>query len=139
MGAWGTGAFDNDDAADWDQEFEDADQAIGLRLIADALGVAAAADGSDYLEAPEGSRAVAAAEAVVWVNGHASGEPAYNQTARDWIARTGPSSDARLTDLARRAVRRVASENSELAELWDESETTSRRSAIDELQGALDR
>jgi hypothetical protein len=139
MGAWDTGAFDNDDAADWDLEFEDADEATGLKLIAHALAAAAGADGSEYLEAPEGSRAVAAAAAVVWINGHDSSESAYNQKVRDWIARTGPGSDALLTDLAHRAVRRVASQNSELAELWDEPGTTSWRSAIDELQGALGR
>jgi hypothetical protein len=41
MGAWGVGAFENDTAADWDLEFETADMAAGLRLITDALALAA--------------------------------------------------------------------------------------------------
>jgi hypothetical protein len=139
MGAWGAGAFDNDDAADWESEFADAYEAAGLTLIMDALAAAAEAAGSDYLEAPEGSRAVAAAEAVVWINGQAIPESAYNQRLRDWIARTGPRPDAGLTDLARRAVERVASKNSELAELWGESGTPSWRSGIEELLAALTR
>jgi Domain of unknown function (DUF4259) len=139
MGAWGAGAFDNDDAADWESEFADAYEAAGLTLIMDALAAAAEADGSDYLEAPAGSRAVAAAEVVVWINGHSIPESAYNQRLRDWIARTGPRPDGDLTDLARRAVERVASKNSELAELWGESGTPSWLSVIDELRVALDR
>jgi len=139
VSAWGAGAFDNDDAADWDLDFENADQATGLKLIADALTAAAQADSSIYLDAPDGSRAVAAAEAVASINKQLLDESAYNQRVRQWITRTGPGPEARLTELARRAVQRVTSQNSELAQLWDESGPSSWRSTIDELRAALDR
>jgi hypothetical protein len=54
MGAWGAGAFDNDDALDWLSELGDSpDFALGRA----ALDVTAL----EYLEAPEGSAALAAA------------------------------------------------------------------------------
>jgi len=62
MGAWGEGAFDNDDAADWSWEFENADLTAGLQLITDALSAAAQADDAAYLDERDGALAVAAAE-----------------------------------------------------------------------------
>ena len=139
MGAWGERAFDNDTAADWSWEFENADLAAGLRLITDALSAAAGADGAAaYLDADDGTRAVAAAELVASINGQPIAESPYNETARQWIARVHPSSDPSLTNLARRAVSRVTAENSELAQLWDETGSSSWRSAMSELQGKLD-
>ena len=57
MGAWGVGIYDNDDAADWVAELEDG----GLAVVSAALSTIV--DG-DYVEAPEGARAVAAADVV---------------------------------------------------------------------------
>jgi Domain of unknown function (DUF4259) len=72
MGAWGVGSFDNDDAADWlnDQLRRSAD----LRPIQTALDAVAQLDPTGYLEAPEASAAVAAAEVVAAL----AGDPAAN-------------------------------------------------------------
>ena len=138
MGAWGEGAFDNDTAADWSWEFENADLAAGLRLITGALSAAAQADDAAYLDADDGTRAVAAAELVASINDQPIAESPYNETARQWIARVHPSSDLSLTNLARRAISRVTTENSELAQLWDETGSSSWRSAMNELLDKLD-
>ena len=138
MGAWGEGAFDNDTAADWSWEFENADLAAGLRLITGALSAAAQADDAAYLDADDGTRAVAAAELVASINDQPIAESPYNETARQWIARVHPSSDLSLTNLARRAISRVTTENSELAQLWDETGSSSWRSAMNELHDKLD-
>lgn len=137
MGAWGQGAFDNDDAADWSWEFETADLAAGLRLITDALTVVAQADDGTYLQVDDGSRAVAAAALVASINGRPIDESPYNETARQWIARVRPSTDAVLTDLARQAVIRAAGPNSELTQLWGEAESSSWRSGMDKLRDKL--
>jgi hypothetical protein len=109
MGTWGVGAFENDIAADWSWEFESADLAAGLQLITDALTVAAQADGaSSYLDAGDGSVAIAAAAMVAAVNGQPIDESAFGEDARQWITRVHPSSDASLTGLARQAVSRGA-------------------------------
>jgi hypothetical protein len=63
MGAWGAGAFDNDDALDWLSELVDSpDFALG-RAVLDVTAL-------EYLEAPEGSAALAAAEVVAAARGH---------------------------------------------------------------------
>jgi hypothetical protein len=139
MGAWGQGAFDNDTAADWSWEFENADLAAGLRLITDALSTAAQADAAAaYLDANDGTRAVAAAELVASINGQPIAESPYNETARQWIARVHPSSDPSLTNLARQAVSSVTTVNSELAQLWDEAGSSAWRSTMSELRDKLD-
>src|SRR5688572_25986973 len=65
-GAWGVGSFDNDDALDW----------IGLcarssdpQVVSSALNTALK---GGYLQAPEGSAAIAAAEAVAAALGRPS-------------------------------------------------------------------
>lgn len=139
MGAWGEGAFDNDTAADWSWEFENADLAAGLRLITDALSTAAQADDrAAYLDADDGTRAVAAAELVASINGQPIAESPYNETARRWIARAQPRSDRSMTNLASRAISGVTAKYSELAQLWDETGSSSWRSAMSELQDKLD-
>jgi Domain of unknown function (DUF4259) len=139
MGAWGAGAFDNDDAADWDLMFENADLATGLRLITDALSAAAQADGAAYLDLSDGAPAVAAAEAVALINGQSVDESPYNESMRQWVTRARPGADAALTDLARRAVDRVAGQSSELSQLWSESGSSEWHSALAALKAKLDR
>ena len=135
MGAWGAGAFDNDDAADWSWEFENADHDAGLRLVTDALSAAVQASGSAYLDATDGARAIAAAEVVASINGQPIDESPYNETVRQWINRTRPATGAALTDLARQAVDRVTMpQNSELAQLWGEAASSSWPSVMAELR-----
>jgi hypothetical protein len=111
---------------------------IWLRLIADALSTAAQADDAAYLDLREGALAVAAAELVASINGQPIDESPYNETARQWIARVHPSTGVALTNLARQAIFRVTSQNSELEQLWDEAGSSSWRSAMDGLRDKLD-
>lgn len=64
MGAWGSGSFDNDDALDWVNDLEGSK---GTAVIEFALQ--AVLDESDYLEAPECSAALCAAEVVAALKG----------------------------------------------------------------------
>lgn len=112
MGAWGTGAFDNDDASDWVWELEDG---ADFTVVRSALDV----DGSDYLEAPEGSVAIAAAEVVAALLGQpASGLPGNVQ---EWIAAHPGAAGPEDAQAAIAAVDRVLADESELKELWAES------------------
>ena len=63
MGAWGAGPFDNDDAADWAGELEDAEPDERPAMIRAALSDAA--DEPDYLKIAVGEIAIAAAAVVV--------------------------------------------------------------------------
>ncbi len=83
MGSCGHGPFDNDDAADWASQFSELDGSAGLAAIHEAFS-AAARDG--YLEAPDGSVAVAAAEVVA----HLVAPEATADTACGSAALSGP-------------------------------------------------
>jgi hypothetical protein len=114
VGAWGTGPFDNDDAADWAYEL---DEAIDLSPVLQAL--AGATDGDGYLERPEGATALAAAAVLAATfDGDLRGLP---EAVGEWVdGQPGMSTkgDARL---ALDALVRVMSEDSELRELWEDS------------------
>lgn len=129
MGAWGHGNFENDDALDWVAELEESGQAA----IDAALG-AVTTDAEDYIEAPECSKALAAAETVAAMRGKPAtklpeevstwvkGKPAPNPAT---IKQAATACDAVLTD-------------SELKELWEESGDFEQwRSSVADLNSRL--
>jgi hypothetical protein len=111
-GAWGFGSFENDDALDWVSELE---RASGPKVLADALRDIN--PGSKYVEAPDCSVALAAAETVAAAHGRASkGLPGE---ASAWLKRVKPVVGAELVERARTAVTFCRDdENSELRQLW---------------------
>lgn len=115
MGAWGTGTFENDDAADWVYDLEGADD---LDLVRDALEEAVEVSG--YIDLREGARALAAAEVVAASAGRPL--PDLPEPVSAWLdsRRPAPTDDDR--SLARQAVERVTGARSELAELWGEGD-----------------
>lgn len=112
MGAWDSGPFDNDDAADFAARVEDAP---GWATVKDALQSALR---SDYLEAPQASEAVAAAAFVAAAH---SGDADLVTEERASVLKVLGAAPADLRVLATEALTRVAGD-SELAELWNESE-----------------
>lgn len=113
MGAWGAGPFDNDTASDWVWSLEDLDP----QALRDLLRATARAE---YLEAPEGAEALAAAEVVAAAAG-APTDPLPDEV-RAWIAANPAPASEDDRRLAANAVRRVCRSDSELAELWAEVE-----------------
>ncbi len=114
MGAWGHGSFENDDAADFGIELE----SRGWEIVYSALHAATGLAPEEYLEAPEASQALAAAEVVAAVKtGEASRLPPDVRAA---VAGLGPLPDMALIDGARAAIVRVLAD-SELKDLWAES------------------
>jgi hypothetical protein len=113
MGAWGAGSFENDDALDWLGVLAGA---YGPTPIRDALSAAAEAEG--YVEAPEASAALAAAEVAAALFGHPS--PTLPDEAAGWVRANAGAAQAGLRELARRAVDAVA-RDSELRDLWLET------------------
>ena len=111
MGAWGHNTFDNDDAADW---IADLENSTDMSTILEALN-RVTDDAEDYLEAPECSNAVAAAEVVAALNGNAS--PDLPDSVREWV-HGKPAADDALNARAHQAVDAVLAK-SELKELWE--------------------
>lgn len=115
MGAWGLGPFENDGALDW--------LALLRNGEIDAVGSAfsSVTTAPDYLEADEGQNALAAAEILAAAHGRpAEGLP---QEVARIVAVGGERLVAKpeLVGLAREALARILAENSEIAELWDDT------------------
>ena len=128
MGAWGSGPFENDDAADWAYEFDDAEDHGVLR---DAFEAVLAESG--YLDSREGANAVAAAAVTAAaIDGDASG---LSEDVVAYLGRAGRP-DADSIDLALRALERVGKDG-ELAELWDETDDPSWRANLASLRDRL--
>ena len=114
-GAWGTGAFDNDDALDWVWELE---SSSGVSVLEAALEDVTSS--FFYISAPECSRAIAAAEIVAALIGNPG--PDLPENVKSWVANNDVQIDAKTLELARTAVTLVRdSSKSELAALWRDS------------------
>lgn len=117
MGAWGIGAFENDDAMDWvwGLDGDNADE-----VLAETLQNVARASPAAYLDLQDGANAVAAATIVAAaVEGGADGLP---NEATDYLGRRTGKPDAELRRIAIAALDRATGGDSEVAELWDETD-----------------
>ncbi len=117
MGAWGIGPFDNDEAADFSGDFDDASQVGRLELIRDALQNAVSV--GDYLDMDVANSAIAAAAIVAsQLPGGERVNLAYGPKS---LAVEGTPVLAEFAPLAVQALDRVVGDDSEWCELWDES------------------
>ncbi|MFJ8692005.1 DUF4259 domain-containing protein [Streptomyces roseolilacinus] len=129
MGTWDIGPFDNDTAADFCGDLDEA--AAGQRegIIRDALTRVIGT--ADHLEAPESEEAVAAAALVAAQC--PGGEPAHPVYGPE-----EPLPDLTgLRVLALQALDRVVTDPSELMDLWTESDGGPWQAAIDRLRNTL--
>ncbi|MEV4996115.1 DUF4259 domain-containing protein [Streptomyces niveus] len=132
MGTWDIGPFNNDTAADFGCDLDDAPMDEREAMIRAVL--ARAADSTDHLDMPDGERAVAAVALVA--GQHPDGEPA--------CLHHGPSEPlpmlpADLRPLAVEALDQVVSERSDLTEEWTEAANGSKwRQDIKRLRDVLD-
>lgn len=118
MGTWATDSFGNDDAADWLANLEEQES---LGLLEETLRrVLEASD--EYLEAPEAAEALAAAEVVAAAKGSPGRVVESRKSLVEWLDNVQPVASSELVALARRTVERVFAANSELRELWEESD-----------------
>ncbi|MFF8271728.1 DUF4259 domain-containing protein [Streptomyces sp. NPDC016562] len=129
MGTWDVGPFDNDTAADFCGDLDEA--AAGERegivrgILTRVIGTVG------YLEAPESEQAVAAAALVAaQCPGGEPADPVYGPEE--------PLPDLTgLRDLALQALDRVMTEPSELVDLWAESDGGPWRVNVRRLQNVL--
>jgi len=133
-GAWDTGSFDNDDALDWVWELvESKDLSIVSGPLRNAVNQ------SDYLEAPDASMAIAAAEVVAALRGKPS--QALPPEVSDWVQKHQIEVSDDLVSTAREAIERVKLiDSSELAQLWSESDelTAAWYASLADLQKRLE-
>ena len=134
MGAWSHLPFGNDTANDWAYELEDASD---LSVIEAALTRVLDA-GDDYLEAPEAEEAVAAIEVLAHLLGRPTNSDSYTEKVQAWVAQVKLKPNPALLNKARQALQRIVGEDSELAELWAESdEAEDWQASMAQLREAL--
>jgi hypothetical protein len=114
MGAWGTGIFENDAAADFGYDITEG----GVPVIEKALDKALAAKDGHF----DADEALAAAEAVAKLKGRGGPQTAYTEQLDEWVASSKTQASDELVEKARRAVTRVLTEPSELFAAWRESD-----------------
>ena len=133
MGTWGTGSFENDEAGDFAIEFE----SDGLASLSDALDVAEI----EYLDAAQAQRAIAAAEILaIAIEGDAAEDAVISPELHDAIQRHGSDIMPRKRGLVRQAlsaIERIEADQSELKELWAESDGEEWLEALHDLRSRL--
>lgn len=117
MGTWGTGSFENDDAADFMIDVLDSGDLSLIREVLDNVLTS-----TEYVEAPDAALAIVAAEIAAAARGRATLAAQQEAGLADWLARIRPTIDDDLRQQAVNALRRILAEHSELRELWEETE-----------------
>ena len=126
----GEGNFENDDALDW---IGQCTQSTGTKVVSATLTAALKAQ---YIEAPEGSAAVAAAEVVAAARGKPN--PDLPKELRSWLERQPKTELAALSSLAKQVLRKVRDPKaSELRQLWSEGKSNRWESRIAELEARI--
>lgn len=130
MGTWGSGPFQNDTASDWVYDLEDADD---LTLALDALERVRA---TEYVDAEDATVAIAAAEVVAAAGGrpHADLPPEVEA----WLGSASVDVEPWHAERAAGAIERIRGDDSELAELWAESDEADWRASLDDLTARLE-
>lgn len=117
MGAWSHEPFGNDAACDWSYELLGGND---LTLVREAVDAVLNQEG--YLDADLACEALAAAEVLSRHMGRGTQSDAYTTDIEAWLTTVSERPDPELIDKARRAIDRIMADDSELRELWDESE-----------------
>lgn len=133
MGCWAIDSFGNDDAADWLGDLIEAkDLSPARRTVSDLLSE----DG--YLDAPFATEALAAIEVVAAALGRPTGTAQSQEKLMTWIAKVKPVADTSLVSDSARAIERILGPDSELRELWEESDEFAEWQAnVEKLRSAL--
>jgi len=118
MGAWGTGAFDNDAACDWSNDLVDAGD---LSYVQNTLSSAQEVD-DDELDADLGAEALAACEVIARLQGRGGRKNPNTENVDQWVRAHPVKPPAALVKLATCVIDRVA-EGSALAQRWSGDQT----------------
>ena len=117
MGAWGIGSFENDDAGDF---LADATESGDLSLLLEVLDNVLTS--TEYVEAPDATQAIVAAEIIAAALGRPTLAAQREEELCHWLAHIRPTIDGDLAAQAREALARILAPNSELRELWEETD-----------------
>ncbi|HVK51165.1 MAG TPA: DUF4259 domain-containing protein [Pseudoxanthomonas sp.] len=133
MGAWGLGSFDNDDAADYLASVTDSGDLSLLREAIDNVLTS-----TEFVEAPDACRAIVAAEVLAAALGRPTAAALQQETLKRWVAHIRPGVEPALAQHAHDALARILAPNSELLELWEDTDDLSEwQATVTELMQQL--
>ena len=118
MGAWSHEPFGNDTANDWAYDLEETKDMSHIEAALDRV----LEQGSDYLEAPNAEEAVGAIEVLAKLLGRGTQSDTYTEKVDVWVKSIAQKPSPALLQKARKVIERVLAEDSELLELWQDSE-----------------
>lgn len=118
MGTWSHESFGNDTANDWAYELEDA---TDFSVIEAALQVALD-EGDEYLDADLAMEAIAAVEVIAKRLGKGTQSDVYTEKVDQWLETISEQPSDGLLSLEKRVLERIVADDSELKELWLESD-----------------
>lgn len=118
MGAWSHEPFGNDTANDWAYDLEETNDLSYIEAALDTV----LEQGADYLEAPAAEEAVGAVEVLAKLLGRGTQSDAYTEKIDSWVSSINQKPDSALLQKARQTIERILAEDSELLELWQESD-----------------
>jgi len=118
MGTWSHESFGNDTANDWAYELEDG---TDFAVIEAALQVALD-EGDEYLDADLAMEAIAAVEVIAKRLGKGTQSDVYTEKVDQWLETISEQPSDDLLSLAKRVLERIVADDSELKELWLESD-----------------
>ena len=118
MGTWSHEPFGNDTANDWAYELEDTTDFS----VIDATLQTALDEGQENLDADLAMEAIAAIEVLAKSLGHGTQTDVYTDKVDEWVDRISLKPSADLLQKAEQVLALVASDHSELKELWQETE-----------------
>lgn len=134
MGAWDHTTFGNDDACDWGGDLSEHEDLSFVHETLDKV----IQTGQEYLEAPDASNAIAAAEVVARLQGNYGIRNAYTELVDEWVASHPLPVPPELARKAHDALDRILARPSELLELWEESESSHAwKDTVTELKGRI--
>jgi ABC-type transporter Mla subunit MlaD len=135
MGTWAVDAFGNDYAQDW---AEDLHETSNLDAVEDTLNTAL--DAAGELDAPFAAEALVAIEVLARLQGKGGAQTDDSAAVDQWVEARKPKVKHRadLADKAARALDRILAPDSELRQLWEESEHYSEwQAAVADLRTRL--
>lgn len=133
MGAWGLGSFENDDAADFLMDITDSGDLSLLREAIDNVLTS-----TEFVEAPDACQAIVAAEVIAAALGRPTAAALQQEGLQRWVARLRPGIEPTLAQRAHDALTRILAPNSELLELWEDTdELTEWQATVNELMQQL--
>jgi len=134
VGTWSHEPFGNDSANDWAY---DLDGQTDFSLVAQAVQ-AVLDNGNDYLDADVAVEAVAAAEVLAKALGRGTQADAYTEKVDAWLESIAVKPSPDLLSKAQAALTRIVGPDSELRELWEDSDDfESWQSSVRALRSAV--